>query len=47
MKWLDEEECKETAKQIENSFHFANCAGFMDGTLLSLVFALTSDDAAD
>ena len=47
IRWPDEDECKEIAQCIEKLLHFPNCVGLMDGTLLMLTFAPTSDDAAD
>ncbi len=45
--WPDAEERKEIAQRIETLFHFPNCIGMMDGTLLPLAFEPSSDDAAD
>jgi hypothetical protein len=45
--WPNEEERQQIAQRIEDLFHFPNCAGMMDGTLLPLGFEPTSDDAAD
>jgi hypothetical protein len=45
--WPDEEERKEIAQLIETLFHFPNCIGMMNGTLLPLAFEPSSDDAAD
>ena len=45
--WPDEEERKQIARRIEKEFHLPNCVGFMDGTLLPLGIAPSSDDAAD
>jgi hypothetical protein len=47
IRWPDKEERKEIASRIEKLFHFPNCIGFMDGTLLPLGLTPSSDDAAD
>ncbi len=47
VQWPNEEERREIASRIEKSFHFPNCIGLMDGTLLPLAFQPASDDYAD
>jgi hypothetical protein len=36
-----------SAKKYEKSFHFPNCIGLMDGTLLPMALEPSSEDAAD
>lgn len=45
--WPNEEERGDIAKRIENEFFLPNCISLMDGTLLPLGIAPSSDDAAD
>ena len=45
--WPDAEERKEIAKRIEHEFFLPNCVSIMDGTLLPLGMAPSSDDSAD
>lgn len=45
--WPDENERKAIAARIEKEFFLPNCIGMMDGTLLPLGIAPSSDDKAD
>ena len=45
--WPNAEERKEIARRIEREFFLPNCVSIMDGTLLPLGLAPSSDDLAD
>ncbi len=47
IRWPTKDEPKEISERIKSEFHFPNCIGFMDGTLLPLALEPSSDDAAD